>query len=323
MDVLREKLNYFGKLKVPFLFVIDFEIKNFYVEPLLHAEKDVLFIVDGFSNYHYQQFSEVNTLRIQIKKSIKFENYAIIFNKVLREIREGNTYLLNLTFPTEIEVNAELLKIFYLSYAPFRLYFKNKFVVFSPERFIKIENNLIKTYPMKGTIEASIDQAQEKILTDEKEKAEHITIVDLLRNDLAIVAKNVRVERFRYIENINAGQKRLLQVSSEICGNLENRWQERIGDILLSLLPAGSISGAPKKKTVEIIKTVEGYDRGFFTGVFGYFNGEKLDSAVMIRFIEQVNNIFFYKSGGGITMDSQIEKEYQEMLDKIYIPLSR
>ncbi|MCK5878109.1 MAG: chorismate-binding protein, partial [Candidatus Marithrix sp.] len=79
--------------------------------------------------------------------------------------------------------------------------------------------------------------------------------------------------------------------------------------------------GVPKKKTLEIIKTVEGYKRGFFTGIFGYFDGYKLDSAIMIRFIEkQENNQLIYKSGGGITVDSDLKTEYKEMLDKIYIP---
>jgi para-aminobenzoate synthetase component 1 len=174
---------------------------------------------------------------------------------------------------------------------------------------------------MKGTIDAQIPNADEKILADEKEKAEHTMVVDLLRNDLSMVAKQVRVNQFRYIETIKAGQKSLLQVSSKITGVLENNWQERIGEILLPLLPAGSITGAPKIKTIEIINQIENYQRGFFSGVFGYFDGNKLDSAVMIRFIEQKNGQFIYKSGGGITIDSNPQLEYEEMLEKVYLPL--
>ncbi len=234
---------------------------------------------------------------------------------------EGNTYLLNLTFPTQIEIKSTLLNIFLSSQAPFKLYYKNQFITFSPERFIKIENNLIKTYPMKGTIDAHIPNAHEKILTDEKEKAEHTMVVDLLRNDLSMVAKQVSVNKFRYIETIKAGQKSLLQVSSKITGVLENNWHERIGDILLPLLPAGSISGTPKIKTLEIINKVENYQRGFFSGAFGYFDGNKLDSAVMIRFIERKDGEFIYKSGGGITIDSNPKLEYEEMLEKVYLPV--
>lgn len=233
----------------------------------------------------------------------------------------GNTYLLNLTFPTEITVNANLLAIFSASQAPFKLYFKGQFITFSPERFVKIQDNVIKTYPMKGTIDATIPQARAKILNDIKEQAEHTMVVDLLRNDLSIIAKGVRVNQFRYINQINAGHKELLQVSSEITGILPSDWHCHIGDILLALLPAGSISGTPKKKTIEIIHSIENYERGFFTGIFGYFDGKQLDSAVMIRFIERQGQNLIYKSGGGITIDSQAEKEYQEMLDKVYIPI--
>ena len=217
--------------------------------------------------------------------------------------------------------NLNLKDIFYSSDAPFKLYVKDRFVCFSPERFVKIEDNKISTYPMKGTIDAKIKNAKEKILSDKKEMSEHTMVVDLLRNDLGIVAKNIRVEKFRYVEKIKAGEKELLQVSSKITGDLDENWHEKLGDILKAMLPAGSISGTPKKKTVEIIKRVENYKRGFFTGVFGYYDGKSLDSAVMIRFIEKTKDGYIYKSGGGITIDSDEVSEYEEMKDKVYLPL--
>ena len=96
---------------------------------------------------------------------------------------------------------------------------------------------------------------------------------------------------------------------------------ESLGDILFRLLPAGSICGAPKKKTVEIIRKVEGYERGFYTGVFGYFDGQNLDSAVAIRYIERQEDQLVFKSGGGITFMSDWEKEYDEMQKKVYVPV--
>ena len=173
---------------------------------------------------------------------------------------------------------------------------------------------------MKGTIDARIKNAKEKILSNQKEMAEHTMVVDLLRNDLSIVAKRVKVEKFRYIDKIKAGERELLQVSSKISGELEDNWNKRLGEILLSLLPAGSISGTPKKSTVRIIKEVENYDRGFFTGIFGVYAKKSLKSAVMIRFIEKIEDELFYKSGGGITIDSDLLSEYQELQDKIYVP---
>jgi len=173
---------------------------------------------------------------------------------------------------------------------------------------------------MKGTIDASIDKAKEKILSDEKELAEHIMIVDLLRNDLSIVAKDVMVKEFRCVESIEAGDKKLLQVSSHIYGKLSSKWQGNLGNILKAILPAGSISGTPKKSTLNIIEEIEDYDRDFFSGVFGVFDGDSFDSGVMIRFIQKVNNKLIYKSGGGITLDSDAKCEYKELLDKVYLP---
>jgi para-aminobenzoate synthetase component 1 len=172
---------------------------------------------------------------------------------------------------------------------------------------------------MKGTIEANIPHAMERILANQKETSEHTMVVDLLRNDLGIVGTNIKVEKFRYIDKINAGKKELLQVSSKITADLDESWHDNLGDILKKMLPAGSITGTPKKKTVEIIKAIENYERGFFTGVFGYYDGNSFDSAVMIRFIEKQKDGYVYKSGGGITCDSDELAEYEEMKDKVYI----
>jgi para-aminobenzoate synthetase component 1 len=246
----------------------------------------------------------------------------LAFNQVIAEMYAGNTYLLNLTFPTQITINASLLDIFHATQAKFKLYFQDEFVCFSPERFIQIQQDIIKTFPMKGTISALIPDAEQRILNNEKEMAEHVMVVDLLRNDLSMVAKNVKVQRFRYIEQIQAGERPLLQVSSEISGQLTHDWHQQLGDILYTLLPAGSISGTPKHNTLKIINRLENYQRGYFTGIFGYFDGQNVDSAVMIRFIEkQDNGQFIYKSGGGITIDSDAKAEYQELLDKVYLPL--
>jgi para-aminobenzoate synthetase component 1 len=174
---------------------------------------------------------------------------------------------------------------------------------------------------MKGTIDASLPNAEERVLSDPKELSEHVTIVDLIRNDLSAVATNVKVNRFRYLEKIRTNQKDLLQVSSEIVGDLPDDYGSHMGSMLMALLPAGSVSGAPKKKTLQIIREAEKERRGYYTGVFGYFDGQNLDSAVMIRFIEQVDGNFCYRSGGGITIHSEVEKEYQEAIDKIYVPV--
>jgi para-aminobenzoate synthetase component 1 len=240
---------------------------------------------------------------------------------VTDQILYGNSFLLNLTFPTRIETNYTLEEIFTQSRAPFKLYLSDELVVFSPERFIRIRGNTISSNPMKGTIDAQIPGAHAKLTSDEKEDAEHNTIVDLIRNDLSTIATNVRVRRFKYIDRLKTHQGELLQMSSEISGTLPEGFQNRLGEMLFRLLPAGSICGAPKKKTVEIILEAEQYDRGYYTGVFGYWDGKGLDSAVAIRYMEKDGETLVFKSGGGITFKSQCESEYDEMLKKVYVPI--
>lgn len=309
-----EYINALGKKRVPFLVISDFRAQKLDIILLDELEKeDIEFQID--ENYSVQEHPH----RFE-KNALNFDVYKKKFDKVIENIKAGQTYLLNLTQPTKIKSSLSLHEIFSLANAHYKLRYKDKFVCFSPEKFVQISGSRIHTFPMKGTIDASIENAQEKILNNSKEMAEHIMVVDLLRNDLSIVAKHVRVEKFRYITSIRAGEKKLLQVSSHISGEVGEDWHENIGDILASLLPAGSISGTPKKRTIELIEDIEGYDRGFFSGVFGVYDGESFDSGVMIRFIEKSDDGYIYKSGGGITLDSQADAEYSELLDKVYLP---
>jgi len=311
---LVSKLNEYGKKRKPLFFAVDFEMKNWIFE-----DDNVQFQLEDFKNYKKNKIYEKSNITNRLH--VSFKDYQNALLKAKEEIKKGNTYLLNLTFETRLKGSIDLENIFYNSKAPFKLHVKDKFVCFSPERFVQIKDNQISTYPMKGTIEASIPHAMEKILANQKEMSEHTMAVDLLRNDLGMVGKNVKVEKFRYIDKINAGKKELLQISSKITADLDKNWHDNLGDIIKKMLPAGSITGTPKKKTVEIIKEIENYERGYFTGVFGYYDGKSFDSAVMIRFIEEQGQNYIYKSGGGITIDSNAEEEYQEMKDKVYVPV--
>ncbi|WP_423976797.1 aminodeoxychorismate synthase component I [Kaistella sp.] len=249
------------------------------------------------------------------------EIYKNGFNKVQQNLKLGNSYLTNYTCKTEIEINLSLEEIFYLSKAKYKVLYKDEFVFFSPETFVEIIDNEIFTHPMKGTIDASTENAIEVLKNDIKEKAEHYTVVDLLRNDLSMVADEVKVNEFQRIDFIQTNNKNLYAMSSEISGKLKPEFQNKIGSIMKKLLPAGSILGAPKPKTLDIILDAENYDRGFYTGVCGWFDGKNLDSCVMIRFIEKENRKLYFKSGGGITHLSNFTDEHQEMKNKIYVPI--
>ena len=313
-----EELNRLARKREPFLFVLSYDLKEQFVQTLKDLDDDVFFKIGNKRNYPREPRNKSYHLK---RFPLDFNTYQMALEKVLEEIRSGNTYLLNLTFKTPIETNLSLKEIFTYAKAKYKLYFKDQFICFSPEKFVEIEGNTIATYPMKGTIEASITNAKEKILSNTKEMAEHVMIVDLMRNDLGMVGKNVKVERFSYIDKIQAGDKELLQVSSKITATLAENWRDELGSLLKTLLPAGSITGTPKLSTVNIIENIENYKREFYTGVFGIFDGENLYSAVMIRFIERERGKLYYKSGGGITIDSNAKSEYEELIDKIYLPL--
>lgn len=312
-------MNQLAQDEVPFIFFTDFLGRHGYVRALSQLPNNVLFDFEGASNHEgkSRNISESFT-----GAPPPYTAYAETFTKVLKEIQLGNSYLVNLTFQSAIKDHVDLYDLFTYSKAKYKLLYQNQFICFSPETFVKISREgIISSYPMKGTIDASTPNALETILADEKEIAEHTTIVDLIRNDLSKIASDISVPRFRYVDEIQTSNKNLLQVSSEIQGHLTNDWKQSIGDIIFNLLPAGSICGAPKAKTIEIILENENYDRGFYSGVCGLFDGQKLNSGVMIRFIDRQENNLFYKSGGGITAFSDPEKEYHELLDKIYVPV--
>ncbi len=318
-DEIINRMNKWGKQKRPFVFLIDFPGKNPVVFPLDNPNPNIFWNIPGFAN---TKKNEVNSkLEFWEISPVSFIEFKSGFDKIQHHIHNGDTYLLNYTQPTKLKTNLTLEEIFYSSSALYKIYYKNYFVCFSPETFIKIKDGKIFSYPMKGTIDASVENASQQVLEDTKEIAEHNTIVDLIRNDMSLVAENVTVEKFRFLTHIKANNRNLLQVSSEISGVLPENYKEKIGDILAAMLPAGSISGAPKNKTLKIIEETENYERGYYTGIFGIFDGKNLDSCVLIRFIETDKGNLVYKSGGGITFLSNAEKEYEEMLNKVYVPI--
>ena len=306
--------------KVPFFFMVDFLLEK--VEVFQENEiKEESLLID-FQNFKNMKTTEAENAEIELKiLSESAEIYRKGFDFVQENLRQGNSYLTNYTVKSEIAINLTLKEIFYHSKAKYKVWYNDEFVFFSPETFVEIIDGQIYTHPMKGTIEASIENAVEILKNDVKEKAEHFTVVDLLRNDLSMVADDVQVDEFQRIDFIKTQQKDLYAMSSKISGKLKPEFQNKIGTVMKTLLPAGSILGAPKPKTLEIIAEAENYDRGFYTGVCGWFDGENLDSCVMIRFIEKENGKLFFKSGGGITHLSKFADEYKEMKNKIYVPI--
>ncbi|MEL5893930.1 aminodeoxychorismate synthase component I [Bacteroides sp. GD17] len=315
------RMNALAKANVPFLFIVDYKQEHAYV-----AERDE---IDAASClYQFRGNGNAAPVSARYTGGIDWAftppspaEYKCAFDLVRQNLLAGNSYLTNLTCKVPVTTNLSLKEIFLHSKATYKLWMKDEFVCFSPEIFVRIEEGKIKSFPMKGTIDATLPDAEKALLNDVKEAAEHATIVDLIRNDLSMVSDHVTVTSYRYIDRLQTNKGAILQTSSEICGALPGNYTEHIGDILFKLLPAGSITGAPKPRTMEIIAEAEDYERGFYTGVMGYYADKQLDSAVMIRFIEQENGQFYFKAGGGITAKSQWESEYNEVKQKIYVPI--
>ncbi|MCT8682979.1 aminodeoxychorismate synthase component I [Glaesserella parasuis] len=314
-------VNQYGKMCLHFFFLFDFEKQKPLIYPLSDIEDKGLYFDFNGQQKFIQSVKTNENFELEIIPP-NYTQYKKAFDFVQQQIQIGNSYLLNLTQQTKIKTNYHLAQIFQQSKAKYKLLLDENFVCFSPECFIRIKENKIYSYPMKGTINANEEDAVNKLLNSEKEFTEHNTIVDLIRNDLALVSKYIQVTKYRYVEKVVTHRGAIYQTSSEICGELDENWQKNIGTMLDKLLPAGSISGAPKVKTVEIIQQAEQHERGYYTGIFGYFDGENVESAVAIRYIEKQGDKYYFRSGGGITALSQLDDEYNEILEKVYVPIS-
>lgn len=316
---LIQLINQYGNEGQAFFLIVDFLVDK----PLLFTPEELLpqgieVVFPTFQNSIHAGLHQpfINL----IKYPITLDEYEQAYHIVQRHLRFGNSFLTNLCCKTPITTNCTVEQLFYQANAPYKIKFKDEWICFSPERFIQIDGRYIHSFPMKGTIDAAIPNAEEEILSNPKETAEHYTIVDLIRNDLSMVSKKVEVKTFRFINVIKTNQKTLLQVSSHVQGLLPENFRSNLGTLLFTLLPAGSISGAPKQKTLEIIAEAETSARNYYTGVAFYFDGKVVDSCVLIRYIEQDGKNQYYRSGGGITIHSDLQQEYNELIDKIYLP---
>ncbi len=306
----------------PFFFIIDFLMTTIEVYTKEDLSKSPLKIEFRNFSHHHSRNTTLPQNIIWKPDFESIESYAKGFHQVQEHLKQGNSYLTNYTRKTKVKTNLTLEQIFDYTQAKYKiLHPEQSWVCFSPETFVEINQQTITTHPMKGTIDAEIPNAIEVLKENQKEKAEHYTVVDLLRNDLSQIADEVQVKAFQRIDYLQTKQRNLYAMSSEIEGKIKPEYQNKIGSLMQKLLPAGSILGAPKSKTLEIVLESEGYERGFYTGVAGWFDGKNLDSCVLIRFIEQNQNGLYFKSGGGITHQSKLEDEYQEMKHKIYVPI--
>ena len=240
-------------------------------------------------------------------------------------IKEGEIFQVVLSNRMEADMEGSLLDTYRVlrtsNPSPYMFYFSSEDVEIagaSPETLVKLENDKLYTFPLAGTrkrgeTEAEDQRLEQELLADEKEKAEHNMLVDLGRNDIGKISRIASVEVVKYMEIERFSH--VMHIGSTVTGTI--REDKDAVDAVDAILPAGTLSGAPKLRACEIINELEDNKRGIYGGAIGYldFTGN-LDTCIAIRLAFAKNGKVYVRSGAGIVADSVPEKEYEECINK-------
>jgi len=262
----------------------------------------------------------------KIKEVSPLDIYDDKINTIKTFLKAGDVYQINYTEPLEFNISNNKMvdvfsKIFNSANPDFGMYLdikSHQILCFSPENFITKIDNKISSFPIKGTRPRSDDKDKDNMLKQElansiKDKAEHVMIVDLVRNDLGKICEygSVNVNNLFNIKSFETIHHMVTEVSGKLMNNINEI------EIFKSLFPGGSITGAPKQRAVQIIDQIENYSRGIYTGSMGYIkpNGD-MNFNVAIRTLSLENSLATYPVGGGIVWDSTSDDERNEAINK-------
>lgn len=253
------------------------------------------------------------------------EAYCEMVEKGKRYIREGDIFQVVLSNQLEAEMEGSLLDAYRVlrtsNPSPYMFYFSSNDIEIagaSPETLVKLEEGKLFTYPLAGTRPRGAtpqedERLEQELLSDEKERAEHNMLVDLGRNDIGKISQigTVRVEKYMAVERYS----HVMHIGSTVGGQIKPGYDAV--DAVDAILPAGTLSGAPKFRACEIIQELEGGRRGIYGGAIGYldFSGN-MDVCIAIRIAYAKKGKVYARSGAGIVADSVPENEYQECLNK-------
>lgn len=253
------------------------------------------------------------------------EKYCKMVEKAKKHIHEGDIFQIVLSNRLSAEFEGSLLNTYRIlrtiNPSPYMFYFSGTDVEVagaSPETLVKLENGVLHTFPLAGTrprgrTDTEDKELEKELLADEKELAEHNMLVDLGRNDLGKISKfgSVKVEKLRCIERFS----HVMHIGSTVRSEIRNDFDAL--DAVEAILPAGTLSGAPKIRACQLIGELEDNKRGIYGGAIGYidFTGN-MDTCIAIRIAYKKNGRVFVRSGAGIVADSDPEKEYQECINK-------
>ena len=264
-------------------------------------------------------------LKSEVTALFSKEQYCDMVEKAKRHIREGDIFQIVLSNRLSADYEGSLLNTYRvlrtINPSPYMFYFSGTDVEIagaSPETLVKLEDGVLHTFPLAGTRPRGKTENEDKafeadLLADEKELAEHNMLVDLGRNDLGKISKfgSVQVEKLHSIERYS----HVMHIGSTVRGDIREEFDGL--DAVSAVLPAGTLSGAPKIRACQLIAELENNKRGIYGGAIGYidFTGN-LDTCIAIRIAYKKNGKVFVRSGAGIVADSVPEKEYQECINK-------
>lgn len=261
-----------------------------------------------------------------VKQSDTLEEYSAKVNKIKEYIKEGHIFQTVLSQRWTVETKQDGFALYkelrVLNPSPYLYYFNfGEFEVIgsSPEMLVKQKENHIYTCPIAGTRKRGKDKAEderlkEELLADEKEKAEHVMLVDLARNDMGRISQfgTVKVTQFMQVQNYS----HVMHIVSQVEGQKKGEYHPL--DLVASFLPAGTLSGAPKIRAMEIIDELESIRRGLYGGATEYidFSGD-MDFCITIRTMIKKQDKVYLQAGAGIVADSVPESEYNECCNKV------
>ena len=295
---------------------------------LIYHEKNsfIKSIIDSLNSYPKNKKKYFFKIKSKCESNTTYNEYKKKFDKIKRYIEEGDCYQINFSqrFSAKYEgdcysIFKKLNKVYASPYTGFINFPFIKIMTFSPECFISQNKEHVSTKPIKGTRPISKDSIENKKIIDEllnsdKDKAENLMIVDLLRNDFGRNCKygSVSVENLFDVETFSNVHHLVSTVNGTISNNSD------IYSLLKGCFPGGSITGAPKIRAMQIIDEIECSNRGIYCGSIGYISGnDKSNLNIAIRTIFADDNTLYFWGGGGIVYDSEVELEYKETLDKV------
>lgn len=296
------------------------DIETEYQRALLELESMKNLILKGKAKEE-----QPGKLKTDFKMLFQEKEYCSIVEKAKNYIREGDIFQVVLSNRMEAEYEGSLLNAYRVlrttNPSPYMFYFSSddlEIAGASPETLVKLEDGVVHTFPLAGTrprgkTPEEDEWLEKELLADEKECAEHNMLVDLGRNDIGKISEfgSVKVEKYMSIERFSA----VMHIGSTVSGKV--RKDVHTLDAIDAILPAGTLSGAPKIRACEIINELENNKRGIYGGAIGYidFTGN-LDTCIAIRIAYKKNGKVFIRSGAGIVADSVPKKEYEECLNK-------